>query len=159
MLRFDAGDDDKGRRYPLGSDMVGDLVMIPIPSSAQVARERVRMDQELQRVVAESPRLTPSSCDVVPATVVGDSGGVRLIFRSLLRCALGRGSVADVSLRSLGDGYVFTVSGPVNGGEPCEMASPLGLEASASLATRMGGTIRSRLEPDRSVLEFWLAAS
>ena len=139
--------------------MVGDLVRVPISSSAHVARERIRMDQELQRVVAESPRLAPSSCDVVPATVVGDAGGVRLIFRSLLRCVLGRGSVANVSLRSLGDGYVFTVSGPVSGGDPCETASPLGLEASASLATRMGGTIRSRLESDRSVLEFWLAAS
>ena len=138
--------------------MVGDLVKVPIPSSAHVARERVRMDRELQRVVAESPRLAPSSCDIVPATVVGDPGGVRLIFRSLLRCALGRCSVAEVSVRSLGDGYVFTVSGPVSGGEPCEMAGP-GLEESASLATRMGGTIRSRLEPDRSLLEFWLAAS
>jgi len=139
--------------------MVGDLMMTPFPPSAQVARERVRMDHELRRVVAESPRLAPSSCDVVPATVVGDPGGVRLIFRSLLRCALGRGAAADVSVRALGDGFVFMVSGPVTAGEPCETPGPLDLEQSASLAVRMGGSIRSRLEPDRSVLEFWLAAS
>ena len=139
--------------------MAGDLTMTLFPPSAQVVRERVRMDHELHRVVAESPRLTPSSCDVVPATVVGDSGGVRLIFRSLLRCALGRGGAADVSLRALGDGYVFTLSGPVGTGEPCDTAGPLDLEQSASLALRMGGSIRSRLEPDRSVLEFWLVAS
>jgi hypothetical protein len=117
------------------------------------------MDRELQRVVAESPRLAPSSCDVVPATVVGDPGGVRLIVRSLLRCALGRGAEADVTVRSLGDGYLFTVSGPADSGDPCEVAGPLDLEQSASLAARMGGSIRSRLEPNRSVLEFWLAAS
>ncbi len=117
------------------------------------------MDHELQRIVAETPRLAPSSCDVVPATVVGDPGGVRLIFRSLLRCALGRGETADVSVRALGDGYVFTVCGPVGTGELCETAGPLDLEQSASLAVRMGGSIRSRFEPDRSILEFWLAAS
>jgi len=139
--------------------MVGDLVIETLPAPARMARERVRMDRELHRVVAESPRLAPSSCDVVPAIVVGDPGGIRLIVRSLLRCALGRGSEAEVTVRSLGDGYVFTVSGPLSGGEPCEASGPLDLERSASLATRMGGTIRSRLEPDRSVLEFWLAAS
>lgn len=139
--------------------MVGHQGIEAPPAPARVARERVRMDHELHRVVAESPRLAPSSCDVVPATVVGDPGGVRLIVRSLLRCAFGRGSVADVSVRSMGDGYVFTVSGPLSGGEPCETSGPFDLERSASLATRMGGTIRSRLEPDRSVLEFWLAAS
>jgi hypothetical protein len=139
--------------------MAGDLTLTPFPPSAQVARERVRMDHELDRVVAESPRLAPTSCDVVPATVVGDSGGVRLIFRSLLRCALGRGKAADVSVRVLGDGYVFTVSGPVGTGDLCDTVGHLDLEQSASLAVRMGGSIRSRLEPDRSVLEFWLAAS
>jgi hypothetical protein len=139
--------------------MVGDVMMTPFAPSARVARERVRMDHELRRVVAEIPRLAPSSCDVVPATVVGDPGGVRLIFRSLLRCALGRGAAADVSLRSLGDGYLFTVSGPANGGDRCEGAAPLDLEQSASLAVRMGGSIRSQVESDRSILEFWLAGS
>jgi hypothetical protein len=138
--------------------MVGDVVINTLPASGQVARERVRMDQELDRVVTESPRLAPATCDVVPATVVGDAGGIRLIFQTLLAWGRGRGA-GDVSVRPLGDGYVFTVSGPVSGRDPRAGWEGPDLEQSASLAVRMGGTIRSRLEPDRSVLEFWLAAS
>ena len=56
------------------------------------------------------PRVHAMSCPP-PSSAI--PAAFRLIFRSLLRCALGRGAVADVSLRALGDGYVFTVSGPV----------------------------------------------
>lgn len=139
--------------------MSADLPNRSFSDSSRVARERVRIDQELHRVVVETPRLAPSSCDVVPATVVGDAGGVRLIVSSLLQCILGDGTEAAVSLRSRGDGYVLAVSGPGNGGEPCTSRAPLDLDESASLAARMGGTVRSRVEPERSVVEFWLAAA
>jgi len=136
-----------------------DMPNSPFPGSSRVARERVRIDREFDRVVAESPCLAPSSCDVVPATVVGDAGGVRHIVSSLLRCMLGDGTEAAVSLRSLGDGYVLTVSGPVGNGQLCAASTPIDFDQTALLAARMGGTVRSRREPGRDVVEFWLAAA